>query len=303
MRRSGSAASSRPTLGGLGSSSSLITRHAGARWAMVDQQLDAHVDAAAGRMVLDHDRQRRSRRPPRGSGRGPPRRSGWARAGGASITECAPIACASRAKATAPVGGRVDHADADRQVAGRRRSPRRHLASFVVAELAGLAEHARGWSCRRRRSRATNAVRPGRLASSSEPSGANGVGHDVPDAAQALVGGHRVSGRPVRGPCRRSPATGSTRPIATSHRPGPLVRTWAGSSNWNAPIERRARTTRDAEPDPARRAVRIRNDSQRSIAERPVARRVRQGDQRERRDADEEDQDAAARRTRCRRWP
>ena len=56
-RTPGAAASSRPTLGGLGSSSSLTTRHDRRTLGDRGQQVDGHVDAAARRMVLDDDRQ------------------------------------------------------------------------------------------------------------------------------------------------------------------------------------------------------------------------------------------------------
>ena len=56
MRRSGRAASNRPIFGGLGSSSSLMTRAFGARSAIVVSRPDRHRDAAARGMVLDDDR-------------------------------------------------------------------------------------------------------------------------------------------------------------------------------------------------------------------------------------------------------
>ena len=80
--------------------------------------------------------------------------------------------------------------------------------------------------------------------------------------------------------------------MTDSQSPGPLVKTWAGSVNWNAPIDEQLDDA-DAEPDPA-------DERQEQVGqpavdpERPVPGRIRQRDERERRDADQEDDDPAA---------
>ena len=108
----------------------------------VDQQVDAHVDAAARRVVLDDDRQL-DRVGDREVVRERRRASlGFARAGGASITEWAPIACASRAKATArSVPGWVTPTQTGRSPAASM-TPADDLTALVVGELRCLAEHA-----------------------------------------------------------------------------------------------------------------------------------------------------------------
>ena len=72
-----------------------------------------------------------------------------------------------------------------------------------------------------------------------------------------------LSGSAARASSERRHATGSPSPIAVSHRPGPLVKTWAGSVNRNAPrpSSSNTRQPRPIQPTIASRAY----ASQRSI--------------------------------------
>ena len=82
-------------------------------------------------------------------------------------------------------------------------------------------------------------------------------------------------------------------PITEIHRPGPLVRTSAGVVELERAGQEQVHDP-PGEADPAGH----RQDRERQPAvetERPVARGIRQGDQRERGDADQEDEDPAAR--------
>ena len=132
----------RPTLGGLGSSSSLMTRHDGDASAIVARTSDGHRHAAARRVVLDHDRDARWRRRPRGSGRRPPRR--WAGPGPAArASPSAPRPPRrARAKATArSVPAWLTPTQTGRSPAAAR-TPSMTCVPLVVAEPARLAEHA-----------------------------------------------------------------------------------------------------------------------------------------------------------------
>ena len=89
----------------------------------------------------------------------------------------------------------------------------------------------------------------------------------------------------------------TTRPSPAIHRPGPLVKTSAGASNWNAPMIASSITCQPKPIQPA--TARIANGQPAVEPERPVAGGVRQGHQRQRRDADQEDEDARCPRGRC----
>ena len=240
IRTPGAAARSRPTLGGLGSSSSLTTRHVGARSAMVASSSTRHVDAAAGGVVLHDDRQgdRLGDREVMGQDRRVVG-SGERRWG-----EHDRVGAHGRGLARerdGPVGRGVADPDAHRQVAGDRDHAIDDRPPLVVRELAGLAEHAQD----RHAVDAAAGHERGQAAAGSRrraPVGANGVGtmfqtpwrRSIRAGRSAVRGfaGH-VVGRPRQDDRARGPR-------ATA--PGSLVSTWSGSVNWKAPTINR-RTT------------------------------------------------------------